>query len=80
MGLDSRAAHVSARAGLGRRRGKLHAVSMLIVMPLVFLGGSFYSINMLSPLWRKISLFNPVVYLVSGLHWCFYRVSDVSAH
>lgn len=57
---------------------KLQLVPMLIVTPLTFLGGSFYSINMLPPVWRKITLFNPVVYLVSGFRWSFYGVSDVS--
>jgi ABC-2 type transport system permease protein len=57
---------------------KLQVVPMMVVTPLAFLGGSFYSINMLPPLWQKISLFNPVVYLVSGFRWSFYGVSDVS--
>jgi ABC-2 type transport system permease protein len=56
---------------------KLQLVPMLIVTPLTFLGGSFYSIRMLPPLWQKITLFNPVVYLVSGFRWSFYGVSDV---
>jgi ABC-2 type transport system permease protein len=56
---------------------KLQIVPMLIVTPLTFLGGSFYSISMLPPLWRKVTLFNPVVYLVSGFRWSFYGVSDV---
>jgi ABC-2 type transport system permease protein len=56
---------------------KLQIVPLLIVTPLTFLGGSFYSIGMLPPLWRKITLFNPVVYLVSGFRWSFYGVSDV---
>jgi ABC-2 type transport system permease protein len=56
---------------------KLQLVPMLIVMPLTFLGGSFYSIRMLPPIWQKITLFNPVVYLVSGFRWSFYGVSDV---
>ncbi|HEY3695878.1 ABC transporter permease [Phenylobacterium sp.] len=56
---------------------RLQVVPMLIVTPLTFLGGSFYSISMLPPLWRKITLFNPVVYLVSGFRWSFYGVSDV---
>jgi ABC-2 type transport system permease protein len=51
---------------------------MLIVTPLTFLGGSFYSISMLPPLWQKITLFNPVVYLVSGFRWSFYGISDVA--
>jgi ABC-2 type transport system permease protein len=56
---------------------RLQIVPTLIITPLTFLGGSFYSINMLPPLWRKITLFNPVVYLVSGFRWSFYGVSDV---
>ncbi len=56
---------------------KLQIVPILIVTPLTFLGGSFYSISMLPPLWRKITLFNPVVYLVSGFRWSFYGISDV---
>ena len=56
---------------------KLQIVPLLIVTPLTFLGGSFYSISMLPPIWRKITLFNPVVYLVSGFRWSFYGVSDV---
>jgi ABC-2 type transport system permease protein len=56
---------------------KLQIVPALIITPLTFLGGSFYSINMLPPLWQKITLFNPVVYLVSGFRWSFYGVSDV---
>ena len=57
---------------------KLQLVPMLIVTPLTFLGGSFYSIRMLPPIWQKITLFNPVVYLISGFRWSFYGVSDVS--
>jgi ABC-2 type transport system permease protein len=57
---------------------KLQIVPMMVVMPLTFLGGSFYSISMLPPLWQKIALFNPVVYLVSGFRWSFYGTSDVS--
>jgi ABC-2 type transport system permease protein len=57
---------------------KLQIVPMMIITPLIFLGGSFYSINMLPPLWQKITLFNPVVYLISGFRWSFYGVSDVS--
>lgn len=57
---------------------KLQIVPSLIVMPLAFLGGSFYSIEMLPPLWQKITLFNPVVYLISGFRWSFYGVSDVN--
>lgn len=58
---------------------KLSMVPLLIITPLTFLGGSFYSIGMLPPLWRKVALANPVVYLVSGFRWSFYGVSDVSA-
>jgi ABC-2 type transport system permease protein len=57
---------------------RLQIVPTLIVTPLTFLGGSFYSIAMLPPLWRKVTLFNPVVYLVSGFRWSFYGVSDVA--
>jgi len=57
---------------------KLQLVPMLIVTPLTFLGGSFYSIKMLPPLWQKLTLFNPVVYLVNGFRWSFYDASDVS--
>ena len=56
---------------------KLQVVPLLIVTPLTFLGGAFYSINMLPPLWQTITLFNPVVYLISGFRWAFYGVSDV---
>jgi ABC-2 type transport system permease protein len=58
---------------------KLQLVPLLIVTPLTFLGGSFYSIDMLPPLWRTITLANPVVYLVSGFRWSFYGTSDISA-
>ena len=57
---------------------KLQAIPMMVVMPLTFLGGSFYSINMLPPFWQKVALANPVVYLVSGFRWSFYGVSDVA--
>lgn len=57
---------------------RLQIIPMLIVTPLTFLGGTFYSINMLPPLWQTITLFNPVVYLVSGFRWSFYGVADVS--
>jgi ABC-2 type transport system permease protein len=56
---------------------KLQVVPLLIVTPLTFLGGSFYSIDMLPPLWQKVALFNPVVYLVSGFRWSFYGQADV---
>lgn len=57
---------------------KLQIVPLLIVTPLVFLGGSFYSINMLPPMWQNINLLNPVLYLISGFRWSFYEISDVS--
>jgi ABC-2 type transport system permease protein len=57
---------------------KLQVVPLLVITPLTFLGGSFYSINMLPPIWQKITLFNPVVYLISGFRWSFYGISDVS--
>ena len=57
---------------------QLQLVPLLIVTPLTFLGGSFYSIDMLPPFWRTVSLFNPVVYLVSGFRWSFFGVSDVN--
>tara|TARA_R110001599_G_scaffold64023_1_gene178371 strand:+ start:72353 stop:73114 length:762 start_codon:yes stop_codon:yes gene_type:complete len=57
---------------------KLQVIPMMIVTPLAFLGGSFYSISMLPPIWQKIALANPVVYLISGFRWSFYDMSDVS--
>jgi ABC-2 type transport system permease protein len=56
---------------------KLTIVPILVIMPLTFLGGTFYSISMLPPAWQTISLFNPVVYLVSGFRWSFYENADV---
>lgn len=56
---------------------KLQIIPLMVVTPLTFLGGAFYSINMLPEIWQKISLFNPVVYLISGFRWAFYGVSDV---
>jgi ABC-2 type transport system permease protein len=56
---------------------KLQIVPLLVVTPLVFLGGSFYSIDMLPPIWQKITLFNPVLYLISGFRWSFYEINDV---
>jgi ABC-2 type transport system permease protein len=56
---------------------KLQIVPLLIVTPLVFLGGSFYSIDMLPPIWQKITMFNPVLYLISGFRWSFYEINDV---
>ena len=57
---------------------KLQIIPLLIVTPLAFLGGSFYSINMLPPIWQTITLFNPVLYLISGFRWSFYENADVS--
>jgi ABC-2 type transport system permease protein len=57
---------------------KLQVIPLLVITPLTFLGGSFYSINVLPPFWQAVSLFNPVVYLVSGFRWSFYGVADVS--
>jgi len=57
---------------------QLQVVPMMVIAPLAFLGGSFYSIHMLPPVWQTITLFNPVVYLVSGFRWSFYGVSDVN--
>ena len=56
---------------------KLQLVPLLIVTPLTFLGGSFYSLDMLPPIWQKITLLNPVVYLISGFRWSFYGIADV---
>ncbi|VVT23067.1 ABC transporter permease [Rhizobium sp. EC-SD404] len=57
---------------------KLQLVPLLVITPLVFLGGSFYSIDMLPPFWQNVTLFNPVLYLISGFRWSFFEVSDVS--
>jgi ABC-2 type transport system permease protein len=57
---------------------KLQLVPLLIVTPLTFLGGSFYAIDMLPPFWQKVTLFNPVVYLISGFRWSFYGLADVA--
>jgi ABC-2 type transport system permease protein len=57
---------------------KLQVIPLMVITPLTFLGGSFYSINMLPPLWRKLTLFNPIVYLVSGFRWSFYENADIS--
>ncbi|MEZ4704162.1 MAG: ABC transporter permease [Bdellovibrionota bacterium] len=57
---------------------KLQIIPLLVITPLTFLGGSFYSIKMLPPLWQKVSMFNPVVYLISGFRWSFYGNADVS--
>ena len=56
---------------------KLQVVPLLIITPLTFLGGSFYSIDMLPPVWQTVALFNPVVYLISGFRWSFYGIADV---
>ena len=57
---------------------KIQIIPLLIVTPLVFLGGSFYSIDMLPPFWQNVTLFNPVLYLISGFRWSFYEIADVS--
>ena len=57
---------------------KLQIVPLLIISPLTFLGGSFYSISVLPPVWQTVTLFNPVVYLISGFRWSFFEVADVS--
>ncbi|MBX9711534.1 MAG: ABC transporter permease [Xanthobacteraceae bacterium] len=59
---------------------KLQAIPLLVITPLTFLGGSFYSISMLPPLWRYVTYFNPVVYLISGFRWAFTEVADVSVY
>ena len=56
---------------------KLQVIPLMVMTPLTFLGGAFYSISMLPPFWQTVSLFNPVVYLISGMRWAFYGVSDV---
>ena len=58
---------------------KLQTIPLMVVTPLTFLGGAFYSISMLPPFWQKVTLFNPVVYLISGFRWAFYGQSDVNA-
>lgn len=57
---------------------KLQVIPMLIIMPLTFLGGTFYSVSVLPPLWQTVALFNPIVYLISGFRWSFFEVADVS--
>jgi ABC-2 type transport system permease protein len=57
---------------------QLQFIPTLVITPLTFLGGAFYSIDMLPPVWRTITLFNPVVYLISGFRWSFYGIADVS--
>ncbi len=56
---------------------KLQVIPMLVLMPLTFLGGTFYSINMLPEFWQNVTLFNPIVYLISGFRWSFYEISDI---
>jgi ABC-2 type transport system permease protein len=56
---------------------KLQTIPLMVVTPLTFLGGAFYSIRMLPPFWQKVTLFNPVVYLISVMRWAFYGKSDV---
>ena len=56
---------------------KLQVIPLLVITPLTFLGGSFYSIHMLPPFWQTVTLFNPVVYLISGFRWSFYDIADV---
>ena len=57
---------------------KLQLIPLLVITPLVFLGGSFYSVSMLPPAWQTVTLFNPVLYLISGFRWSFFEVADVS--
>jgi len=57
---------------------KLQVIPLLIITPLTFLGGTFYSVNMLPPFWQTVTLFNPVVYLISGFRWSFFQISDVN--
>jgi ABC-2 type transport system permease protein len=57
---------------------KLQVIPLLVITPLTFLGGTFYSVNMLPPFWQAVSMFNPVVYLVSGFRWSFYELADVN--
>jgi len=57
---------------------KLQVIPLLVITPLTFLGGSFYSVNVLPPVWQTVSLFNPVVYLISGFRWSFFEIADVS--
>ena len=69
---------LSVSSACGRTVRKAAAYPLLIIAPLTFLGGSFYSISMLPPFWQTVTLFNPVVYLVSGFRWSFFGTSDVS--
>jgi ABC-2 type transport system permease protein len=56
---------------------KLQVIPMLVLMPLTFLGGTFYSLGMLPPFWQNVALMNPIVYLISGFRWSFYEISEV---
>jgi ABC-2 type transport system permease protein len=56
---------------------KLQVIPLLVITPLTFLGGSFYSVSMLPPFWQTVTMFNPVVYLMSGFRWSFYGIADV---
>jgi ABC-2 type transport system permease protein len=57
---------------------KLQVIPLLVITPLTFLGGSFYSVSVLPPVWQTVTLFNPVVYLISGFRWSFFEIADVS--
>jgi len=57
---------------------KLQIIPLLVITPLTFLGGSFYSISVLPPVWQTVTLFNPVVYLISGFRWAFFEIADVN--
>jgi ABC-2 type transport system permease protein len=57
---------------------KLQIIPLLVITPLTFLGGTFYSVKMLPPFWQDVTLLNPVVYLISGFRWSFYEISDVN--
>src|SRR5205814_701929 len=59
---------------------KLQTIPLMVITPLTFLGGAFYSITMLPPFWQKVTLFNPVVYLINGFRWSLYDKSDVSPY
>jgi ABC-2 type transport system permease protein len=63
---------------LAKEMQQLSSIPLLVITPLTFLGGTFYSIKVLPPFWQTVSLFNPVVYLVSGFRWSFYSISDVN--
>jgi len=63
---------------LAKEMQQMSTIPILVITPLTFLGGTFYSIRVLPPIWQTVSLFNPVVYLVSGFRWSFFGISDVS--